>query len=61
MAKRRDIPPPKGYERSPRDPNLIRKIVAQAPLTIAQAIWPNLRSEVRPTAPQKNNKQGAKR
>ena len=53
MAKRRDIPPPKGYERSPLDPNLIRKVIAQAPLTIAQAIWPNLKSEAREPAPTK--------
>ena len=57
----RDKPPPKGFERSKRDPNLIRKIVAQAPLTIAQAMYPNLRSEARAPVPQKNNKQGAKR
>jgi hypothetical protein len=48
MPKRRDIPPPKGYERHALDPNLVRKIAAQAPLTIAQALYPNLRSEARP-------------
>jgi hypothetical protein len=47
MAKR-DKPPPKGYERHPLDPNLIRKIV---PLTPAQAIYPHLRSEYRPLPP----------
>jgi hypothetical protein len=38
MAKLRDKPPPPGYERNPRDPNLIRKIVPPPPLTVAQAI-----------------------
>jgi hypothetical protein len=55
MAKRK--PPPPGYERHPLDPNLIRKIVA--PPTLAQAMYPNLKSEARPPLPPK--KQQAKR
>jgi hypothetical protein len=45
---KRDKPLPKGWERHPLDPNLIRKIVAPPPMTIAQSLWPHLRSEYRP-------------
>jgi hypothetical protein len=47
MAKRK--PPPPGYERHPLDPNLIRKI---APRTLAQVIFPHLRSEARAASPE---------
>ena len=36
--------PPPGFERHPRDPNLIRKIVPQ---TTAQSLWPTLPSSAR--------------
>jgi hypothetical protein len=53
MAKRK---PPPGYERHQLDPNLIRKRV---PLTLAQAMYPNHRSDYRPPPP-KPIKQGAR-
>jgi hypothetical protein len=60
MAKLRDKPPPQGYERHPRDPNLIRKIAAPPPLTVAQAMYPNLRSEYRAPLSPKPINQGRK-
>ena len=57
MPKLRDKPPPPGYERHPLDPNLLRKVVPPPPLTVAQAMYPSLRSEYRAPSP-KPMKQG---
>ena len=51
--KKRDVPPPHGYERHPLDPNLVRKIVPQ---TLAQVIFPHLRSEARAAPEQPKRK-----
>ena len=49
--KRRTKPAPAGYERHPIDANLIRKVAKAVPMTAAQAMYPNLRSEAqRPKA-----------